>query len=105
MSSIQELPTASELVELANAAATACGVDLTEWQGDHVVTSPVNGAALHSLPWVDHRAVDATVDRAHNAFLSWRSVPAPVRGGLVQQFGRLLLEHKEDLAVLISLEV
>ena len=49
--------------------------------------------------------MDAAVTRAHEAFLTWRSVPAPARGQSIKAFGRLLEEHKEDLADLVQLEV
>ena len=41
----------------------------------------------------------------HMAYLTWRSVPAPVRGGLIKRLGELLTEHKADLADLITVEV
>ena len=41
----------------------------------------------------------------HTAYLTWRSVPAPVRGGLITRLGELLTEHKADLADLITVEV
>ena len=43
--------------------------------------------------------------RAHEAFLAWRTVPAPVRGALVKRLGELLTEHKDDLADLVTIEV
>jgi len=41
----------------------------------------------------------------HTAYLTWRSVPAPVRGGLIKRLGELLTEHKADRADLITVEV
>jgi len=41
----------------------------------------------------------------HMAYLTWRSVPAPVRGGLIKRLGELLTEHKADLADRITVEV
>jgi len=41
----------------------------------------------------------------HMAYLTWRSVPAPVRGGLIKRLGELLTEHKADRADLITVEV
>jgi aldehyde dehydrogenase (NAD+) len=41
----------------------------------------------------------------HTAYLTWRSVPAPVRGGLIKRLGELLTEHKADLADRITVEV
>ena len=49
--------------------------------------------------------VDEVVARAHAAFTLWRSVPAPQRGALVKALGRLLEDHKEDLADLVTVEV
>ena len=45
------------------------------------------------------------MERAQQAFRSWRTVPAPARGAVVKRLGELLTEHKRDLATLISLEV
>lgn len=41
---------------------------------------------------------------AHDAFLQWRSVPAPRRGEFVRQVGDLARKHKSELSRLISLE-
>lgn len=42
---------------------------------------------------------------AHDAFLSFRSVPAPKRGDLIRQIGNELRAHKAELATLITLEM
>src|SRR4051795_11191122 len=73
--------------------------------GDHQQSSPVNGEILSSLPHADAAAVDDAVQRAQEAFLHWRRVPAPARGALVKRWAELLTEHKDDLATLVSLEV
>jgi aldehyde dehydrogenase (NAD+) len=49
--------------------------------------------------------VVAAIDAAQAAFLEWRTVPAPVRGNLVKRYGRLLEQHKEHLADLVTIEV
>jgi aldehyde dehydrogenase (NAD+) len=102
---VTTLPTAEELQTLARDAAGRCGVDLDAVAGDHPVTSPVNGAPLASVRWSAARDVEEVVARAGAAFRTWRTTPAPVRGGLVRRFGELLREHKADLATLVSLEV
>ena len=43
--------------------------------------------------------------RPLEAFLTWREVPAPIRGQLVKRWGELLTEHKDDLAALVTAEV
>ena len=100
-----QIPSPSELNQLAVDTARRCGVDLDSMAGDVVTTSPVNGGPLATVGWVDGSDVDDAVTRAQAAFLHWRAVPAPARGALVKRLGELLAVHKDDLATLISLEV
>ena len=67
--------------------------------------SPIDGSLLTTVPACDASAIDDAVTRAHEAFLTWRTTPAPVRGHLIRTFGRVLEDHKEDLADLVQLEV
>lgn len=99
------LPTAEDLARLAAEAATRCGVDLDAVAGDDQVTSPVNGARVASVRRDTAADVETAVARAGEAFRTWRTVPAPVRGALVRRLGELLREHKADLATLVSIEV
>jgi len=99
------LPSADHLRSQAEDALRRCGVDPGAIAGDRPVSSPVNGQPLCSVAWQDAAAVTAAVARAGEAFGTWRTVPAPVRGGLVRRFGELLREHQQDLATLVSLEV
>ena len=99
------LPSADELRTQAEAALRRCGVDLAAIAGDRPVTSPVTGQPIASIRWQDAADVDVAVAWAEEAFRAWRTVPAPVRGGLVRRLGELLREHKDDLATLVSLEV
>jgi aldehyde dehydrogenase (NAD+) len=102
---VTTLPSAEDLRSKVQDAARRCGVDLDSFAGDRPVSSPINGEALFSIRWQNGADVDAAVVRAGEAFRTWRTVPAPVRGGLVRRFGELLREHKDDLATLVSLEV
>ena len=47
---------------------------------------------------------DAAIAEAAQAFTTWRTTPAPVRGALVARLGELLVEHKADLATLVTIE-
>ena len=47
---------------------------------------------------------DAAIAEAAQAFTSWRTTPAPVRGALVARLGELLVEHKADVATLVTVE-
>ncbi len=72
--------------------------------GTHEVHSPLDGAVIAKLKFIDEAATDKMIDAAHDAFLEWRTVPAPIRGELVRVLGEVLREHKEDLAAVITLE-
>jgi len=64
------------------------------------ITGEVIGRVSVSAPSAAHHAIDA----AHEAFLRWRKVPAPVRGELIREFGEELRKQKETLAQLVTLE-
>ncbi|WP_414565883.1 MULTISPECIES: aldehyde dehydrogenase family protein [unclassified Anabaena] len=49
--------------------------------------------------------VDTAVVAARQAYRSWRQVPAPARAEYVFRIGEILLQHKEELAQLISREM
>jgi aldehyde dehydrogenase (NAD+) len=94
------------LRDLARAALTRCGVDLAAGTGPTVAArTPITGEDLFDVAAADEAAVTHAVDRAHEAFLQWRTVPAPVRGALVKRYGVLLAEHLDDLATLVQVEV
>jgi aldehyde dehydrogenase (NAD+) len=90
---------------LALDALTRCGVSSAALGGDQVVTSPINGGTLARVRHARAGDVDDMVSRAREAFLSWRTTPAPLRGAVIKYFGELLRQHKIDLATLVSLEV
>src|SRR6476620_1738953 len=78
-----------------------------EWRAggetvEHV--SPADGKPLASVQYADSQDYETTVERAHQAFLKWRKVPAPVRGETIRRFGNALREVKAKLATLVSLE-
>ncbi|MGV0659276.1 L-piperidine-6-carboxylate dehydrogenase, partial [Mycolicibacterium pulveris] len=62
------------------------------------------GDVLFTLPETTPEQADAAVTEAAQAFTTWRTTPAPVRGALVGRLGELLVEHKEELATLVTVE-
>jgi aldehyde dehydrogenase (NAD+) len=72
--------------------------------GELSARSPITGGELARVPSHTVDDVRAIVGRAHEAFGTWRTVPAPVRGQLVRELGELLREHKADLGALVSIE-
>ncbi|MDJ1371160.1 L-piperidine-6-carboxylate dehydrogenase [Gulosibacter molinativorax] len=95
--------TESIRAQVAN-AFEKIGVDTARYAGSRPVISPVNGAEVGSTTKHDENDVRAAIDAAQSAFLNWREVPAPVRGALVKRWGELLVEHKQDLASIITVE-
>jgi L-aminoadipate-semialdehyde dehydrogenase len=67
--------------------------------------SPIDGKKIASVTQVTEAEYDTIVDRAHQAFLKWRTKPAPIRGETVRQLGNALREHKDDLGALVTLEM
>jgi aldehyde dehydrogenase (NAD+) len=79
-----------------------------EWVGSGPlldVYTPVDGTKIASVQQVTEDEFDVIVDKAHQAFLTWRTVPAPKRGEVVRQLGNALREKKADLGALVSLEM
>ena len=72
--------------------------------GDLDVFSPVDGSKIASIHTDTPQNAEKKIITAHDAFLIWRSVPAPKRGELVRIFGNILRENKDALGALVSLE-
>jgi aldehyde dehydrogenase (NAD+) len=69
------------------------------------VHSPIDGERLGNVIQVTRDEYETIVDRAHDAFLSWRTLPAPKRGEVVRRLGNRLREKKEALGALVTLEM
>jgi aldehyde dehydrogenase (NAD+) len=95
------LPDDRHLRSLAHDALRACGAE--PLAGDIAWRSPITGNTLGTV--ATPVAVDVAVQRAVDAFTTWRSTPAPVRGELVRSLGVLLRAHRHDLARLVQIEV
>ena len=79
-------------------------LNLGEVSGELEIRSPINGAQLGSAALDTSEALSEKIDNAQQAFLAWRSVPAPRRGELIRLFGEELRENKEALGALVTLE-
>ena len=84
---------------------TRLGVDASAYQsGDNAVHSPIDSAEIGRIAFDDQEAVNAKLEKAQEAFLKWRTVPAPRRGELIRLFGNELRNHKDDLGRLVTIE-
>ena len=67
--------------------------------------SPVDGKAIGEVSTTTRAEYDAALEKAHAAFIHWRTIPAPKRGEYVRQFGDVLRANKELLGKLVSYEM
>jgi len=67
--------------------------------------SPVDGAALGHVAVTTENEYEETIQKAQEAFLVWRSIPAPKRGEIVRQMGLRFRKYKASLGRLITLEM
>ncbi|WP_276388799.1 aldehyde dehydrogenase family protein [Eudoraea chungangensis] len=67
--------------------------------------SPVDGALIASVRSTTKEDYNKVMEKATDAFKSWRKKPAPQRGEIVRQFGDKLRELKEPLGKLVSYEM
>jgi aldehyde dehydrogenase (NAD+) len=86
---------------------SGCGIG-AQWRRTSgkpiAVRCPIDGKILATIPSASKEDVQAAIDAAAKAFITWRTVPAPQRGELVRRFGQRLREKKSDLAALVQLE-
>jgi len=69
------------------------------------VYTPIDGSRIGGVRLANLDDYETVMSRAQEAFVSWRSVPAPKRGEIVRQLGNELRKHKRELGALISLEM
>src|SRR5579875_2008196 len=101
-------PSTEQLRARVRRALDAIGADITLGEpGRHGLPArtPVTGEVLFTVAPTTPTQVDQAIAAAAQAFSTWRTTPAPVRGALVARLGQLLSAHKSDLARLVTLEV
>jgi aldehyde dehydrogenase (NAD+) len=67
--------------------------------------SPVDGKLIGIVQGADRKNYDAVIAKAEEAFLEWRTWPAPKRGEVVRQIGEALRKYKQPLGKLVSYEM
>ena len=99
-----------DFLKSLNIQATNLGVSTgTNWISSNGTSiesySPVNGKLIATVITADQKSYNDTLEKAKQAFLEWRTWPAPKRGEVVRQIGDALREHKEALGKLVSYEM
>jgi len=73
-------------------------------EGSLPARSPLTGEIVGRLRECSAREASEQIEKAHQAFLAWRAVPAPRRGELIRLFGNELRAARDDLGRLVTLE-
>jgi aldehyde dehydrogenase (NAD+) len=67
--------------------------------------SPVDGALIGQVSVTTPEQYEQVIQKAQEAFLTWRTMPAPKRGEMVRQYGNELRKYKDELGRLVSYEM
>lgn len=71
----------------------------------YATTNPATGETLKTFDELTPEQIDAAVGRADDAYRDWRHVPIDERAAIVKRAGELMLERKDEIAGLITLEM
>jgi aldehyde dehydrogenase (NAD+) len=69
------------------------------------IKSPVDGQLIGEVPAASAADFESVLDTASKAHAHWASIPAPLRGEIIRQYGEVLRKHKNDLGALVSIEM
>jgi succinate-semialdehyde dehydrogenase/glutarate-semialdehyde dehydrogenase len=70
----------------------------------HTVVNPATGASLGALPLADAADLDRALEAAQRGFRLWRNAPVQQRAAVLSGAARLMLERREDIARIATLE-
>jgi len=101
--------TKEQVLATFNLEAVNPGAWAREWiaadGGELPSVDPTTGNVIATVRQADAAAYERVVSNAAEAFRSWRMVPAPKRGDVVNALGVELRHHKEALARLVAWEM
>ncbi|MBB6489260.1 succinate-semialdehyde dehydrogenase/glutarate-semialdehyde dehydrogenase [Rhizobium lusitanum] len=69
------------------------------------VFNPSTGDLLAEVPDMSAEEVSAAIDKAHAAQAPWAGLTARARSDILWKWHRLILEHSDDLAVILTAEM
>jgi succinate-semialdehyde dehydrogenase/glutarate-semialdehyde dehydrogenase len=68
------------------------------------IANPATGEVLGGVPELGAAETRRAIEAAHAAMTGWRALTAQTRAIILRRWFNLLLQHQEDLAVLMTLE-
>ncbi|MEM1381119.1 MAG: aldehyde dehydrogenase family protein [Pseudomonadota bacterium] len=88
-----------------NAILEKAGLGANELtNGDLRIQTPIDGSEIAKVATTPFETVPEIIERAKDAFVQWRSIPAPRRGELVRLLGEELRREKDALGALVTLD-
>jgi aldehyde dehydrogenase (NAD+) len=69
-----------------------------------ICRSPIDGSSIGEVAETTPAEIASAIERSGRAAAEWRLVPAPKRGRLVAEIGRIVRAKKRDLAAMITRE-
>jgi aldehyde dehydrogenase (NAD+) len=101
---IQEILSSLGIEEINNGAST--GGKWFKTRGERIDSySPVDGKLIASVNSATEADYEAIILKAQEAYLQWRTIPAPKRGEVVRQLAEKIRFYKEPLGKLVSYEM
>ena len=102
--------TANEILERLEIEPVNSGVCGAGWipdpsGGELASRNPADGSVIARVRMAGRAEYQQVAARAAEAFLEWRTIPAPRRGEIVRQIGEELRRCKAALGALVSLEM
>ena len=67
--------------------------------------NPYTGELVKTYPYATDQEIDATIEKAHQAFLSWRTTVSGDRAKILTRAAELLRADKRALAEILTLEM
>lgn len=77
---------------------------VTEANNAVAVTNPATGELIGHAPISSEAELDRAIERAHIAQKEWAKIPAKSRAAILKAWHQLLIENKDDLAHLMTIE-
>ncbi|HEY9380747.1 MAG TPA: aldehyde dehydrogenase family protein, partial [Burkholderiales bacterium] len=68
------------------------------------VRNPANGQMLGTVPDMGAAETHAAIEAANAAWPAWRATTAKERAAMLRKWYALMIEHQEDLAILMTAE-
>ncbi|MEE3125230.1 MAG: aldehyde dehydrogenase family protein, partial [SAR324 cluster bacterium] len=68
------------------------------------VLNPATGEVLGTVPRCGQQETRKAIEAANQAMPAWKATPAKERGKILRRWYELMIENKEDLAILMTAE-